>query len=332
MKVTNKEIKQHYLKIKYSTYFFYFSGIFTLPLLPILPAILLSLGIFGRWTMLGHHICHGAYDKIITNNSKIYGKLFYRRVIDWFDWWTVPLWNFEHNHLHHYNLNTEYDPDLIEKNLKFLRNIKLPNIIKRLVVLFLMCTWKWFYYAPNMYKQYTVENTSKPTIIIDYITNFKFITNILLPYFIYMFLIIPFTISYIYNKSIYLTYCNIILAEILTNIHSFIVIAPNHCGEDVYRFKNKVEYKSPEFYLRQIIGSVNYTTGSDINDYLHGYLNYQIEHHLYPNLSLLEYKHLQPIIKEKCLINNIPYIQENVFIRLCKTIDIMIGKTSMKTI
>lgn len=133
--------------------------------------------------------------------------------------------------------------------------------------------------------------------------------------------------SYICNKSIYLTYCNVILAEILTNIHSFIVIAPNHCGEDVYRFKNKVKYKSPEFYLRQIIGSVNYTTGSDINDYLHGYLNYQIEHHLYPNLSLLEYKHLQPIIKEKC---RIPYIQENVFIRLCKTIDIMIGKTSMK--
>lgn len=73
---------------------------------------------------------------------------------------------------------------------------------------------------------------------------------------------------YIYNKSIYLTYCNVILAEILTNIYSFIVIAPNNCGEDVYRFKNKVEYKSLEFYLRQIIGSVNYTTGSDINDYL----------------------------------------------------------------
>lgn len=125
--------------------------------------------------MLGHHIYHGGYDKIITNNRKIYGKLFYRRAIDWFDWWTVPLCTFEHN----YNLNTEYEPDLIEKNLRFLRSIKLPNIIKRLVVLFLMCTRKWFYYVPNMYKQYTVENTSKPAIIIDYIANLEFLTNIL---------------------------------------------------------------------------------------------------------------------------------------------------------
>lgn len=85
--------------------------------------------------MLKHHIYHGGYDKIFTNNRKIYGKLFYCRAIDW---WTVPLWNFEH----HYNLNTEYVPDLIEKNLRFLRSIKLPNIIKRLVVLFLMCTRK----------------------------------------------------------------------------------------------------------------------------------------------------------------------------------------------
>ena len=87
----------------------------------------------------------------------------------------------------------------------------------------------------------------------------------------------------------------------LTNIHSFIVIVPNHCGEDVYCFKGKVKYKSSEFYVRQIIGSVNYTTGNDINDYLHGWLNYQIEHHLFPDLSMLEYRYLQPIIKRNVM-------------------------------
>jgi hypothetical protein len=35
---------------------------------------------------------------------------------------------------------------------------------------------------------------------------------------------------------------------------------------------------------------VNFNTGSDANDYLHGWLNYQIEHHMFPDLSMLSYQ------------------------------------------
>jgi hypothetical protein len=31
-------------------------------------------------------------------------------------------------------------------------------------------------------------------------------------------------------------------------------------------------------------------TGSDANDFLHGWLNYQIEHHMFPDLSMLSYQ------------------------------------------
>ena len=66
-----------------------------------------------------------------------------------------------------------------------------------------------------------------------------------------------------------------------------------------------------------------------MNDFLHGWLNYQIEHHLYPNLSMLAYRKAHPKIKKICQKHKIPYVQENVFKRLQKTVDIMIGKTSM---
>ena len=29
---------------------------------------------------------------------------------------------------------------------------------------------------------------------------------------------------------------NMVLAETLSNVHSFIIIATNHCGDDLYRF------------------------------------------------------------------------------------------------
>ena len=37
-----------------------------------------------------------------------------------------------------------------------------------------------------------------------------------------------------------------------------------------------------------------------------------------------------PRVKLICLKHNIPYVQENVGVRMKKTIDIMIGKTSMR--
>jgi fatty acid desaturase len=159
--------------------------------------------------------------------------------------------------------------------------------------------------------------------------------KVLFPYFFAMFVIIPYffiSLNYIFNFEICISnvLCNLFLAEISTNIHSFIIIGPNHSGDDLYRFDTHVTPKSGEFYLRQIISSSNYTAGNDFIDFLQGWLNYQIEHHLFPDLSMLQYRYAMPMVKKVCLKHSIPYVQENVFIRLAKTIDIMTGKTSMK--
>ena len=93
-------------------------------------------------------------------------------------------------------------------------------------------------------------------------------------------------------------------------------------------FDEKAKSKG-EFYLRQILGSVNYPTGSNFNDFFYGWLNYQIEHHLWPNLPLSQYQALQPQVLALCKKHNIPYCQESVFKRLLKAVDVMVGKTSM---
>ncbi len=38
----------------------------------------------------------------------------------------------------------------------------------------------------------------------------------------------------------------------------------------------RVQPRSDEFYLRAVIGSANFRTGGDFNDFVHGWLNYQI--------------------------------------------------------
>jgi hypothetical protein len=50
---------------------------------------------------------------------------------------------------------------------------------------------------------------------------------------------------------------------------------------------------------------------------------------MWPNLSMLSYQKSAPMVREICAKHGVPYIQEHVFIRLKKTIDIMVGNTSM---
>ena len=121
---------------------------------------------------------------------------------------------------------------------------------------------------------------------------------------------------------------NSMMGEILANAHAFAIIGTNHCGEDLYRFDTQSKGRA-EFYLRQILGSTNYRTGGDLNDWLHGWLNYQITHHLSPDMTPLEYRKLQPKVKAACEKYGIPYVQEGVWKRVRKTLNIMTGKTEM---
>ncbi len=70
--------------------------------------------------------------------------------------------------------------------------------------------------------------------------------------------------------------------------------------------------------------------GNDYVDFMHGWLNYQIEHHLWPNLSMLSYQKAAPLVRDICKKHNVPYVQENVFLRVKKTVDIMVGTSSMR--
>ena len=356
----------HLNKIIFISNLFTFTGWLTagLPWYTIVPWVFVSTGTFARWTMIAHHTCHGGYDTAgheRFNRRKFALGSLSRRCNDWLDWMLPEAWNIEHNNLHHYSLGEVLDPDLVEENLSSLRESPLPLWLKRVVVFVMACTWKWFYYAPNTYKQYALtrlrQKDEKAFNDLSYtfkthsyhITNFftetqPFMSGLfsicMAPYAIFNFLLIPMTWfafgvlsmgTYGAGVKFGLTaFFNMILAEIFTNLHSFLVIVTNHAGDDLYRFDTPCKPLSGEFYLRQIISSANFDAGNDFTDYLHGWLNYQVEHHLFPSLSMLSYRRAMPVVKQICKKHKIPYVQQNVFSRLWKTVDIMIGKTSMK--
>ena len=305
----------------------------------VISAVLISTGNVSRWANVTHPILHGAYDKVPGIPAR-YTKKHYakgpRRFLDWLDWIKPDAWSYEHNIMHHYHLGEDDDPDNVERNLQWLIQSNVPMWLRYIIVYIFTSMWKYVYYAPNTLR--ILKNKKRKEQdkleVIDFNYNPKTKDGLelwmeyYLPYIIVKFMVFP-LFFLPFGISAFLTALGIIvLAEFLTNVHSFTVIVPNHSAEDIYMFSEPSQSQG-EFYLRQIMGSVNYNTGTDFIDFLHGFLNYQIEHHLFPNMPLSYYQKMQPIVKEICKKHNLEYRQESVFKRAKMTIELMVGKTQL---
>ena len=320
-------------------------------------AFLISQGNFTRWTMVTHHVTHRGYDKIPGIPARYTSERFargWRRFIDWLDWIVPEAWDHEHNIFHHYYTGEVTDPDLVERNVDFFRAWRIAIPVKALVIAFFMCTWKLVYYAPNTIwvmqqmrarrqkpKQSqgklrsVVPDDHRPVETLRLLLPFsaggrEFWLRSVLPYGLARFVLTPLLFLPLGYWLAFSVLCNVLMAEVFTNIHSFLMIVPSHAASDLYRFTKPTPNRN-EFYLRQIIGSCNYHGGGDLNDFAHGWLNYQIEHHLWPDLSMRQYRLAQPRVKAVCAKYGVPYVQESVFKRFVRLWKILLGVESMRT-
>ncbi len=306
----------------------------------LLSAGLIALGRSGRWTTIGHHVSHGGYDRLDAPryHRKNFAKGWRRRVRDWMDVIPPAGWDREHNNLHHTRLGETADPDLVEHNLDWLRDSDLPMPVRYALVAVMASAWKWIYYAPStMQEELVATGASKERRSLSdwrvwsptHPDGRALWLRSFLPYAAVNFAILPSLFLPLGPLAAASAASNSLLAELLTNLHTFVIITTNHAGEDLYAFADAPADRR-DFQLRQILGSANYRCGGDLNDYLHGWLNYQIEHHVWPDMSMLQYQRAQPRLKALCEEHGIPYVQESIWTRLRKTADIMVGAASMK--
>jgi fatty acid desaturase len=83
--------------------------------------------------------------------------------------------------------------------------------------------------------------------------------------------------------------------------------APNHKG-----MPTLTEAEELDFLRRQVLTSRN-VRGSRLVDFLLGGLNYQIEHHLFPNMPRPNLRRAQPLVRAFCSQHNIRYTEATMF-------------------
>lgn len=306
---------------------------------------LISTGRFARWTMLSHHVVHQGYDRVPEVPERYTSARWasgWHRLRDWPDWMFPDAWRQEHNVMHHYRLGEVADPDLVEHRAWLLRDPRLPRPLKLAMVALTAAVWKPLYYAPTTARALHQHEERKAKradqeVPVDFWWDWLPTQAVgravwarsWLPYIALHFVAIPAAFLLIGPWAAFSVLVNTLLAEVLTNLHAFLVVAPNHAGDDLWRFDEPFQGKH-EFLLRQVVGSVNYPCGDDRTDFLHGWLNYQIEHHLFPNASMLQLRRMQPAVKAVCEKHGVPYVQESTWTRLGKLVDVMTGRASMR--
>jgi fatty acid desaturase len=83
--------------------------------------------------------------------------------------------------------------------------------------------------------------------------------------------------------------------------------APNHKGMPIL-----AEDDDTDFLRRQVLTSRN-VRGGRLVDLLLGGLNYQIEHHLFPNMPRASLRHARPVVRAYCAEHDLPYAETSLY-------------------
>jgi fatty acid desaturase len=99
----------------------------------------------------------------------------------------------------------------------------------------------------------------------------------------------------------------IVVHRALAGLHMGSVFAPNHKGMPVLEEGCKLDY------LRLQALTARDVRPNPVVDYMYGGLNYQIEHHLFPNMPQNRLRKSKEVVKEFCEARGIPYHETGVW-------------------
>ncbi len=283
-----------------------FSGISSVPIL------------FGLWALLGvgqafigtavmHDVLHGSYSK----DKRINRIMTFAPIIIGVE----PLtWKIQHNVLHHTYTNIEEaDEDIAPRYvLRF-----TPNQPKR-----------WFHRFQHIY---VVFFYSIPIIIWatakDFIKIFKYrklgliqpgraLANAFIgvvfrkSIFYFIFLAVP---MWALPVSAGMVIGMFITMLVVTGLVLSLVFQTAHLVPDLSFVEQEEEYIRQNWSTHQLLTTTNYATGNKFLTWFFGSLNFQVEHHLFPNICHVHYPQLAKIVKATALEFGLPYHEQKTF-------------------
>ena len=270
----------------------------------LIPYVLILTGWFGPWSMLllsilmgaglagvgmsvMHDACHGAFSE-----KRWVNKLFARSM--YLVGGNVYNWKIQHNTLHHTFTNVHHaDEDIAGKAfLRLDRNdpLKPSHRYQHWYALALYSLMTFAFHVKD-FRQ--VWNWGRDTSSKVFYKEFSLLVLGKLFFFAFMFIppILLLNIPF-WQILIGFTVVNLTAGFILA-----VVFQLAHIVEEAQQFKAENGQLENIFAVHQLETTANFSPKSRFLTWYLGGLNFQVEHHLFPNICHLHYKHIAPIVE-----------------------------------
>jgi linoleoyl-CoA desaturase len=247
------------------------------------------------WISIGFNVMHDGSHYGVSVNPKT--NIMLSKLWNTWSLWNEQVWFYHHVYNHHSHTGVkDKDPDmyhfrpLVAKEKDDNKVFSLTRRYQEKLISFITIIF------PGMFSGQ----------IISYYIGFlkKRMWKIQLPlttyYNTYELLLIIFNIYSMY-RGLWLP---TIVYFISNNLFYHINIAPDH---DTFESAVENHYEGDDWLKLQVCNSGNFLTHNIPYTLCFGAINYQIEHHLFPNMSNEHYPVIAPIVKKYCSENNIPY-------------------------
>lgn len=271
--------------------------------------VAMGFGVSGIGLSIMHDANHGAYSTNKYVNS-VLGFL-----INFLGAYHVN-WRIQHNVLHHSFTNVDgYDEDITNPVMRFSPDQKRKKIFKFQA-----------FYAPFFYAIMTIYwSIAKDFVrLVNYAKNgllkrqgltlSQAMTHIIFHkiWYLAITLVLPIIILPI---AWWQTLIGFFIMHFIAGMVLALIFQPAHVVEETNFFiPNQSGSVENSWAIHQMKTTSNFAHGSIFFSWYIGGLNYQIEHHLFPNICHIHYKNISPIVKEVAEKHGIPYHQHKTFL------------------
>ncbi len=275
---------------------------------------IMGLGMSGIGLSIMHDANHGSYSSDQRVNN------FFGFILNFIGGYHVN-WKIQHNVLHHSYTNVHgFDEDIDKGIMRFSPDQEANNKFRYQA-----------FYAPFLYGLMTIYWL----IAKDFEQLFRYRRKKLLAgqgltfrsaliqiifhktWYIILTIILPILILPI---SWWLVILGFLLMHFICGLILALIFQPAHVIEETDFFKpdHKGSVEN-NWAIHQLRTTANFANKSTFFSWYIGGLNYQIEHHLFPHICHVHYKHISPIVKQTAEEFNIPYHQHNTFFDALKS-------------
>ena len=255
---------------------------------------IMGIGMAGLGMVLMHDANHRTFSKNPTTNKWLSKSLY---LLGGFP----PTWRYQHNTLHHGFTNIDgYDEDINPIDLLRLSPNKPLHKIHRF-----QQWYAWFFYCLMTlawatrkdfrqllrYKKLEVplsKNNKYDQLMVD-------LTTSKILYYV-VFLVVPIIVLPVswYWTVLFFFVMHFISGLVLSVIFQTAHVMPS----SVYPLPDEDGNLENNWAIHQLMTTTDYAPKSRIFSWLIGGLNYQVEHHLFPNVSHVHYKGISRLVKD----------------------------------